>query len=221
MDALREKSGPQKRRLAAALRSLSAEVVDSEGFGRMYGEISEAIEGFTERLRGEPRRMRHVGFRERDASAGGREFDFGMMDLSPVSGLGNPLAPPMRVEYRDKNRVRGTVTFPVTFGARNGYVHNGYLAAAMDEVFGAILTKMGEPIMTGILDIRFLRPCPVEKELEIEGRVRRMSGKFVFTEAGARTEARAVADAEAVFFVVGEEQYKHFAKERNDKLGIR
>jgi hypothetical protein len=91
----------------------------------------------------------------------------------------------------------------------------------MDEILGAILTRIGQPIMTGILDVRFLGPCPIEKEVKIEGAVRRVSGEIVFTEASARTEAGAVANADAVFFVVGEEQYKHFAEERNGKLGIR
>lgn len=220
MNPWREKSGPHKRRLAAALRSLSVEVVNCDASGRVYREASEAIEGFTERLRDQPRRMRRVGFRESEASRGNGVFDFGMMDLSPMSGLANPLAPPLKVEHRDKNRAIGIVTFPASFGTRSGCVHNGYLAAAMDEILGAILARMGQPVMTGILDMRFLRPCPVDKELQIEGWVRRVSGEIVFTEASARTEAWAVADADAVFFVVGEEQYKLFAEERNGNLGI-
>lgn len=214
------RSGPEKRRLAAALRSLSVEVVDSDGSGGIYREAAEAIEAFTERLRQEPRRIRYVGLRESDARGGVREFDFGIMDLSPVSGVANPLAPPLKVEHRDGNRAVGVVTFPATFGIGSGCVHNGYVAAAADEVLSAMLVRMGRPIMTGILNVRFLRPCPVYEELRIEGRVRRVSGEFVFTEARARTKTRAVADADAVFFVLGEEQYRHFAEQRNNKLGI-
>ena len=221
MDPLREKSGPQKRRVAAALRSLSVEVVNSDGSGQVYREAAEAMEGFTNQMREQPRRMRHVGFLGSEPSRRARVFDFGMMDLSPVSGLANPLAAPLNVKHRDRNRAIGIVTFPASFGTGSGFVHNGYLAAAMDEVFGAILARMGQPIMTGILDVRFLRPCLIDQELQIEGWVRRVSGEIVFTEAIARAGARPVANSDAVFFVIGEEQYKQLAEDRNGKLGIR
>lgn len=215
-----KKSGPQRRRLAAALRMLSVEAVNSDGPLEVYGEAAETLGEVVKRLREQPRRMRRVGFRQGKEAFGGREFDFGMADLSPVSGLANPLAPPLRVQRKEEKRATGTVVFPGSVRTGTGCVHHGYVAASVDEVFGAVLAWMGRPIMTGILDVRFLRPCPVEEEVRIDGWVRREIRGVVFTEAWVEVAAGRVAEADAVFFIVGEDQYKRFAGARNRKLLI-
>ena len=213
-----EKSGPQRRRLAAALRLLSVEGVNSDGPKEVYAEAAEMLEEVVKGLRKEPRRMRRVGFRQGKDGFGKREFDFGMVDLSPVSGLANPLAPPLRVQRNEEKRATGTVVYPGSVRTGTGWVHHGYVAASVDEVFGAVLAWMGQPIMTGILDVRFLRPCPVEEEVRIDGWVRRESGGVVFTEARVEVAEGLVAEAHAVFFIVGEDQYKRFEEQRNRKL---
>ena len=213
-----KESGAQRRRLASALRSLSVEGVTSDGPHELYQEAAETLEDVVKRLREHPRRIRNVGFREGRDKEGGREFDFGMFDLSPVSGAANPLAPPLKVEREEDRRAVGTVVFPSSVGAGGGSVHHGYLAACVDEVFGGVLAWMGHPVMTGILNVRFLGLCPVGEEVRIEGWVRRVSGEVVFTEGRVEAAGRLVAEADAAFFIVGEEQYKRFAEERNRKL---
>jgi len=213
-----QESGPQRRRLASALRMLGVEGVNSGGPAEVYGEAADTLEEHVQVLQECPRRIRRVGFRQGREAFGRREFDFGMMDLSPVSGAANPLAPPLRVRRKEEKRATGTVVFPGSVRTAAGWVHHGYVAASVDEVFGAVLAWMGQPIMTGILDVRFLRPCPVEEEVRIEGWVRRESGGVVFTEARVEAAAGVVAEADAVFFIVGEDQYKRFEEERNRKL---
>lgn len=215
-----KKSGPQRRRLAAALRMLSVEAVNSDGPEEVYGEAAETLEKVVKQLREQPRWMRCVGFRQGKEGSSGREFDFGMKDLSPVSGLANPLAPPLRVQRKEEKRATGRVVFPGSVRTEAGCVHHGYVAASVDEVFGAVLAWMGQPIMTGILDVRFLRPCPVEEEVRIDGWVRRETGGVVFTKARVEVAAGPVAEADAVFFIVGEDQYRRFAEERNRNLRI-
>jgi acyl-coenzyme A thioesterase PaaI-like protein len=215
------RSGPYKRKLAAALRSLSVEVVKADAPGEVFQEAAEAIESFAKRLTEQPRRKRRVGHRESQRDPSGREFDYGMMDLSPLSGGANPLAPPMKVKREEGDRAVGVVTFPATYGWGSGTVNKGFLAATMDEVFGAVLAWMGRPPMTGILEVRFRSPCPVGEEVRIEGWVRRVSGQIVFTEAIVHAKGRAVADGEGVFFIVGEETYERLSEERNDKIPVR
>lgn len=210
--------GEQRRRLAAALRTLSVEGVISDGPHELYQEAAETLEEVVIGLREHPRRIRNVGFREGREREGGREFDFGMFDLSPVSGAANPVAPPLKVQREEDRRAVGSVVFPASVGTGGGSVHHGYLAACVDEVFGAVLAWMGHPVMTGILNVRFLLPCPVGEEVRIEGWVRRVSGEVVFTEGRVEAAGRPVAEADAAFFIVGEDQYKRFAEERNRKL---
>lgn len=219
-DGTGRRSGPYKRKLAAALRSLSVEVVSAEAPGEVFQEAAEAIERFIKGLIEQPRRVRRVGRFESKRDPSGKEFDYGMMDLSPLSGSANPLAPPMRIVNEEENRAVGVVTFPATYGLGSGVVHSGFLAATMDEVLGAVLVRMGRPPMTGILDVRFRSPCPVEREVRIEGWVRRVSRQFVFTEASVHVGGRAVADGDAVFFIVGEETYERLSEERNEKISV-
>jgi acyl-coenzyme A thioesterase PaaI-like protein len=199
---------------------VNVEAVNSDGPEEVYAEAAETLEEVVKGLRKQPRRMRSVGFRQGKEEFGRREFDFGMVDLSPVSGLANPLAPPLRVQRKEEKRAMGTVVFPGSVRTGAGWAHPGYVAASLDEVFGAVLAWMGQPIMTGILDVRFLRPCPLEEEVRIDGWVRREIAGAIFTEARVEVAAGPVAEANAVFFVVGEDQYRRFAEERNRKLPI-
>jgi acyl-coenzyme A thioesterase PaaI-like protein len=196
-------------------------VVNAEAPGELFQQAAEAIESIVKGLIEQPRRVRRVGRVESRRDPSGREFDYGMMDLSPLSGSANPLAPPMKIVNEEGNRTVGVVTFPATHGLESGTVHRGFLAATMDEVLGAVLARMGRPPMTGILDVRFRSPCPIEREVRIEGRVRRVSRQFVFTEASVHVEGRAVADGDAVFFIVGEETYERLSEERNEKIRVR
>lgn len=220
-DGTGRRSGPCKRKLAAALRSLSVQIVSAEAPGEVFQEAAEAIERFIKGLIEQPRRIRRVGRFESKRAPSGREFDYGMMDLSPLSGSANPLAPPMKIVNEEENRAVGIVTFPVTYGLGSGVVHSGFLAATMDEVFGALSARMDRPPMTGILDVRFRSPCPVEKEVRIEGWVKRAGKQIVFTEASVQVGGRIVADGDAVFFVVEEETYERLSEERNEKIRVR
>lgn len=215
-----EKSGLERRRLAEALRSLSVESVCSDGSAELYQDAAETLEGLVKGLRRRARRVRCVGFREGRKSGVGRQFDFGMIDLSPVSGASNPIAPPLKVEHEEEKRAVGTVMFPASGGTGAGTVHHGHLAASVDEVFGAVLARMGQPVMTGILEVRFLIPCRLGEEVRVEGWVRRVSGEVVFMEGRVHAGGCLVAEADAVFFIVGEAPYKRFAEERNKKLHV-
>jgi acyl-coenzyme A thioesterase PaaI-like protein len=214
----KRRSGGYRRRLAAAIRALSVEAVDSDAPAHAYAEVAKGIEAFVDRLKGKGRRVRQVGYLESSRDANEREFDYGMMDLSPLSGAANPVAPPMKVDNRQEHRAVGTVSFPPTYGTGSGMVRNGYLVAVIDEIFGAVSARMGQPVMTGILDVRFRTPCPVQKELRVEGWVKRASGEIIFTQASVHVEGDLATDADGVFFIVGEETYKRLSEERNAKL---
>ncbi len=79
--------------------------------------------------------------------------------LSPVSGVFNPLAPPLRLEVRD-GEVHGECTFGRAYQGPPGYVHGAWVAAAFDELLGIANAVGGVPAMTGRLEIRFHRPTP-------------------------------------------------------------
>ncbi len=219
-NSLEKASKSTRRTLAAVLRALNLEAVNPAAPADFLRNGAADLEALTKRMKEHPLRRRRVGFRKTESDLEGREFDYGMQDLSPLSGTSNPLAPPVRVDNRAERHAVGVVTFPATFASPSGSLHNGHLAAAIDEVFGATLARLGKPAMTGILDVRFDRACPIEKEVRIEGGVRRISGSTIFTEATVFAEGRSLAKADAVFFVVGEITLRELTVERNRRYGL-
>jgi len=89
------KSGIHRQRLAKALRTLSAEVVACDAPDDAFLEIGKPLEDFRETLKNRPRRYRQVGFIENETDGQEKEFNYGIIDFSPLSGAANPLSPPL------------------------------------------------------------------------------------------------------------------------------
>ncbi len=207
-------SGNNKQRLAAALRALSVEVVSCAAPEEALVQPALAIEGFCAGLAGRPRRLRRVGVCEGNEAEAGRMYEYGIMDLSPLSGKGNPLSPPMRIKRKDMNCVVAKVIFPASYEGPPGFVHGGFVAAAFDEVMGAAQANSDMPGMTGILTVTYRQPCPLHTELHLEGRVVRVRGRHVFAESTLHGGDELIADAEGVFFKVDRKEYQRYAEAR-------
>jgi acyl-coenzyme A thioesterase PaaI-like protein len=200
-----------RRRLADAARALSAQVVGCDAPDQVFGEIADAVEALTRSLSAEPRYARRYGGAHK-SDEGGHQlgFDYGeMIDFTPISGIYNPFAAPLRTDAED-GAVIGSVNFPVTYEGSAGTVHNGHLAAIFDEVFGVVQSLTGRHSMTGTLTVRYREPCPLGTVLRLEGRVRNVKGRKILAEATMRVGTRIVADAEAVLIVVDVERFKSF-----------
>ena len=118
--------------------------------------------------------------------------------LSPISGVANPLAPPMRVEVRDQT-VFATCVFNLAYQGPPGYVHGAFVAAVFDELLGIANAVTGNPAMTGRLEIRYLRPTPIGVRLELTGRHTGRSGRRVLASGTIAHNGVVTAEAEGVF----------------------
>ena len=108
------KSGKHRQRLAKALRALSAEVVAGDVPDDFFLEAGKDLEAFRQTLKTRPRRYRRVGFIDSETGGQGKEFNYGIMDFSPLSGTANPLSPPLHIRREKNNRVIGMVNFPAS-----------------------------------------------------------------------------------------------------------
>ena len=89
---------------------------------------------------------------------------------NPVTGLGNPMSPPLRyVELGD--RVVARVTMDARFEGPPGLVHGGVSAMLLDEVFGKTGAEAGRWGMTAYLNVSYHGAVPLQRELELVGRV--------------------------------------------------
>ena len=123
--------------------------------------------------------------------------------LSPVSGVVNPLAPPLRLEVRD-GELHGECTFGRAYQGPPGFVHGACVAAAFDELLGIANAVGGLPAMTGRLEIRFHRPTPVGVPLRLVGRHTGTSGRKSFASGSIIAGDVVTAEADAVFVAITE-----------------
>ncbi len=202
-------------RFAQALRAFAAEMVACDAPDDAFAEFLSEIDGFTKILAKTPRRLRKVGpkYNQQGEIVG---FDYGndMHYFSPVTGEGNPLSPPMQMHMEGDTAV-GYVNFPASFEGPPGLVHGGSVAVVFDELFGLVLSMTDKPGMTGMLTIRYHKPCPIQTDLVLKGRVHSLSGRKLITKADINAGDQKVASAEGLFIMVDFEKYMGFADVRD------
>lgn len=185
-------------RLAAALRRMNALMVDSDMGEADLLTAAETAETLVARLAAAPRGRDHWGYAE-SAVAG---HPGARLDDSPMIGLGNPIAPPMRLEAEDEGTLVGRVTFGAQYEGPPGCVHGGYIAAAFDEVLGSAQNLAGKSGLTAKLEVDYRSPTPLHTELVFRARVDRVEGRKKFTSATLHAGDRLCAEATALFVTV-------------------
>ena len=191
-------------RVAAAARALIDRLVATTAPLEALEAAARQVEAAAAELEGWTAPRRYEGFAESvlageapaDSAAARSHFDH-----SPVIGLANPLAPPLRLEARH-GKVRGSARFGVAYEGPPGAVHGGYLACAFDEVLGMTQSLGGRPGMTGTLTVRYRRPTPLHTDLRFEGTLDGVDGRKLFCSGRCYDGDTLTAEAEAVFISV-------------------
>jgi acyl-coenzyme A thioesterase PaaI-like protein len=197
----------QKRRLSAAMREVIERLVTTDAPETELSAVADRLEQYAEHLRSHPKRTWLEGFAE-SANAG---EDRGFFDYSPLIGLANPLAPPIRLQERE-GAVVGGVRFGQAYEGPPGHVHGGFIAAAFDEVLGYTQSLTGNPGMTGTLTVVYRAPTPLHTELRFEGRVERVERTKIFAAATLHAGERLCAEAEGIFISLGREHFRKLAE---------
>lgn len=193
----------QKRRLADAMRLVIERLVPSDAPEDELRAAADGLERYAEALAGHPRLRYFHGFAE-SANAG----DVGaFFDQSPMIGLANPLAPPIRISQTGEHSALGRVTFGSAYEGPPGCVHGGFVAAAFDEVLGFVQSLSGRPGMTGTLTIYYRSPTPLHTELDFEVKLLRAEGRKLFTDGRMTAGDRLCAEAEGIFVSIAEGGY--------------
>ncbi|MFN0093823.1 MAG: PaaI family thioesterase [Dehalococcoidia bacterium] len=195
-------------RLAAAIRETIELMMET---GLPEEEIAAAaadIERFNALLAAGPRDRPLWGFAERSTSGASSGF----YDNSPISGPGNPIAPPLSLRIEDGATV-ARATFGLAYEGPPGHVHGGHVAAAFDEVLGMVQSMTGNPGMTGTLVVRYRRPTPLYKELTFRGAVDRVEDRKIYTTATLHDGETLLAEAEGLFIAVGQDRFRQLAEE--------
>ena len=125
---------------------------------------------------------------------------------SPLSGVMNPVAPPMTSEYH-ADRIVSTVTFNEAYQGPPACVHGGVVAALLDEALGRARHLTDRNCVTGSLKVDYRRPTPVNVELKVEARIVEMHPRKMLVRGEILHGGEVTAEAEAVFVFLDTEKF--------------
>ncbi len=196
-------------RLAGALRETIDVLMDTEAPEDEILAAAETAERLSARLREFPLGRALWGYAETSNAGDSRAF----FDSSPLIGLANPVAPPLKLTAVG-DHVEGSAVYGTAYEGPPGHVHGGIIAASFDEVLGMVQSLTGNPGMTGTLSVRYRAPTPLHTEVRFAGRVERVEGRKIFTRGTLLAGETLCAEAEGVFISVDFLRMRALAEDR-------
>ena len=162
-DARVRRDGMEK--LAAAVRDLADAVAESGVDRTTLDEVTGALQLLTHRLRTTTEDDAYSGLVIKPVDYSIPE---GPMPLNPIIGACSPVRPDVHLRFAD-GEVEGTATFTKRFVGPPGYADGGISAMLADQVVACTPGAIGVRSITKSLELEFLRPLPLDEEVELWG----------------------------------------------------
>ncbi len=194
------------RRLANQTRELIEILKVSRAPIEAVAKAADIVEQALGELRGFSKSQIYEGFFAEVANAGGSPHAF--FDHSPIVGVANPLASPIKLAISN-GVVHGKANFGPAYEGPPGHVHGGFIAASFDEVLGMAQSLGGAPGMTGTLTVKYRSPTPLNTDLRFEATLDKQQGRKQFTSGRLYKGDTLCAEAEGLFISV---DFSKFAK---------
>lgn len=185
------------RALAASLRELTAAVSDTTASRGDLERFNSDAQALLASIQAAPSGRTRAGYGKVAEHDSERAF----LDTSPIIGLANPVAPPMRM-WVERETIWGAVTFGAAYEGPPGHVHGGFLAATFDDLLGAAQSATGKPGMTASLALRYRNPTPLDREARFKGWIDHVDGRKIHTRGTLHVGDTLCAEAEATFISV-------------------
>ena len=147
--------------LGDALRELTSSAIGSEVAADVLRAVADRARELSTTLAERQRRL--------DEPSSVDDLRRGQRPYNPVVGLGNPVAPPMRIEAVD-GAVIGTCTLDWRYEGPSGYAHGGISALLLDQLMGYAAAAAGHPGMTARLEVRYRATVPLGQPLRLQAR---------------------------------------------------
>lgn len=200
---------PAGRALGDAVRQIFHQVASRDADAAAFEALQAGLARVLQKLESLPPRKLQRGMALRATDCDVYLYE----SYSPLRGLLNPVAPPVKM-WTENEVTFGSVTFDAAYEGPPGHVHGGYLAAIFDELLGAAQTVSGKPGFTGTLEIRYLAPTPLYRELKLEGRCTGSEGRKVFAEGKIYAGERVLAEAKGIFIAPAGNAYEYLERQR-------
>ena len=170
-----------KRRIAKEINRLTEVLVSSSPPTNEMDEIADQLEFLTEKLSKSPRIYGRMSWMNAPKNL---SFSTVSRELNPISGLCNPIAPPVTC-WITGDRAYGSCKCGWAYEGPPNVVHGGIIAAIFDHFLGMSQVLAGKTGMTGELTTRYHKPTPVNTDLSLtswliktEGRKPLMRGEL-------------------------------------------
>jgi acyl-coenzyme A thioesterase PaaI-like protein len=131
--------------------------------------------------------------------------------LSPIMGTCNPLAPPVKATILSNGEITGTVWMGSAYQGPPGCVHGGVIAAIFDELLGLANFATMTPAMTGTLKIRYRKPTPLWKTLDVSAKVTEKGSKKNIAIGTISCDGELTAQAEGIFIALSPDRLKELS----------
>ena len=99
------------------------------------------------------------------------------------------------------------VTFGVHHQGGPGIAHGGIVGAALDEACGLLATWHRFPTVTARIAIRYRKPAPISRPLQVSARVSSERGRRIEISAELRDGGELLAEADGAFLHVALEHF--------------
>ena len=182
-----------RRKIAGAVRDL----VEASTTSDVPADVAQSLAASIETIAAKLREHRQLPGVIAHAKAYG-SYPVANHEMLSVGGASHPMAPGLRL-WDDGDQVRGTVTFDWAYEGPPNHVHGGWVAAILDHFMGMAQIRAGAPGMTGGLDVRYLRPTPINCKLDLVASLDRLSDRKTRVEATLGFGDTVTATGSAVF----------------------
>lgn len=180
--------------LTEAVRGLVDATIRTEVDEEEIRAAQAEIEAITERLR---KAQMPGAFGVRFRADGSRGRNWG----NAVTGLRNPIAPPLHVQSDGQGRAWSDFHLGAAYEGPPGLVHGGVISLMLDQVLGHAVSTSGLPGMTGTLTIRYRKGTPLG-DLRCEAWVDRRDGIKTWGRGHILDpEGEVTAEAEGLFIL--------------------
>lgn len=122
---------------------------------------------------------------------------------SPVTGVDNPIAPPLQFRGYDDGSIRGETTLDLPYQGPPAKVHGGMSALLLDHALGNANDYAGERGMTAQLTVRYHRVAPLFEPLTVAARQVSRDGRKIHTVGEISTADGEVCVSAEGLFIAG------------------
>lgn len=184
-----------KRRVAQAIRKLTEVLITSTPPVDELHDIAQRLEQQAEEFASCKRLYGMLEFIGDGDHGSQGELSH---EINAVGGWSNPLSPGLNM-WLDGTKAYGTVRCGHAYEGPPGFIHGGFVAAIMDQFLGMAQIVGKKPGMTGTLNMRYLRPTPLNTDLDLEAEVFILEGRKTLVKGEMRAGDKVTATCEGLF----------------------